>query len=192
MDAVILAGGENKRLSVIKGFLEINGRRIIESNIKLLNGIFRRVIISTNTPDFYFSFGIPMVGDILKYRGPMTGILSTLIALEVSQVFVTACDMPFIRPELVRYIVCKWGKEWDAVIPIFENKPQPLLGVYSKRISESMEKSIKQGERSLRRFLEMANVLYIPEEEIMVIDKGGKSFVNINTIEDYEKVVSSQ
>jgi molybdopterin-guanine dinucleotide biosynthesis protein A len=192
MDAVILAGGENKRLSVIKGFLEINGRRIIESNIKLLNGIFRRVVISTNTPDLYFSFGIPMVGDILKCRGPITGVLSTLIALEASEIFVTACDMPFIKPELIRYIVCKWGKEGDAVIPIFDNKPQPLLGIYSKRISESMEKSIKHGERSLKGFLERANVLYITEEEIRAIDPEGRSFVNINTMEDYEKVVSSQ
>jgi len=36
MKTLILAGGENKRLPVIKGFLEIKGRRIIELNIELL------------------------------------------------------------------------------------------------------------------------------------------------------------
>ena len=30
MDAIILAGGENKRFPVIKGFLEVDGKRIID------------------------------------------------------------------------------------------------------------------------------------------------------------------
>ncbi|MDH5203300.1 MAG: NTP transferase domain-containing protein, partial [Nitrospirota bacterium] len=90
MDALILAGGENKRLSSIKGFIEINGRKIIESTLELLNKIFERVIISTNTPELYFYLGVPMVGDIMKYKGPMTGILSALLSLKAPEIFVTA------------------------------------------------------------------------------------------------------
>ncbi|MEW6215397.1 MAG: molybdenum cofactor guanylyltransferase [Nitrospirota bacterium] len=187
MDALILAGGENKRLPVMKGFLRINRRRIIEFNIELLKGIFDRVIISTNNPEICFYLGVPMVGDIMKYRGPMTGILSVLIATEASELFVIACDMPFIEPELIRYIVDKWAERWDAVIPIFDKKPQPLLGIYSKRIAGIMEESIKHGERSLRGFLKKIDVLYIGEEEVRAIDPEGRSFVNINTIEDYKR-----
>ncbi|MBI5188319.1 MAG: molybdenum cofactor guanylyltransferase [Nitrospirae bacterium] len=207
MDALILAGGENKRLSVLKGFIEIKGKRIIESNIELLSSIFDRVIISTNNPEIYFYLGVPMVGDILKYRGPMTGILSVLISLEVPEIFVTACDMPFIKPELIRYIIDKYStpsltlpprgggqgwEKWDAVIPIFDKKPQPLLGIYSRRIAGSMEESIKQGEKSLKRFLQGMDVLYIDEEEVRIIDPEGRSFININTMEDYEKIVNSE
>ncbi|MEW6675751.1 MAG: molybdenum cofactor guanylyltransferase [Nitrospirota bacterium] len=220
MDALILAGGENKRLSVLKGFIEIKGKRIIESNIELLSSIFDRVIISTNNPEIYFYLGVPMVGDILKYRGPMTGILSVLISLEVPEIFVTACDMPFIKPELIRYIIDKWTqntdtcsafsvqrsatknsslvtshsllKRWDAVISIFDKKPQPLLGIYSKRIAKSMEESIKQGEKSLKRFLQRIDVLYIDEGKVRAIDPEGRSFININTMEDYKQVTSNE
>ena len=224
MDALILAGGENKRLPVMKGFLRINRKRIIEFNIELLNGIFDRVIISTNNPEICFYLGVPMVGDIMKYRGPMVGILSVLIATEASEVFVVACDMPFIKSELIRYIVDKYKTQniaspaqrmaggqgkgridshrgegkgrsespgsdqiWDAVIPIFGRKTQPLLGIYSKKIAGIMEESIKHGKRSLRRFLKKIDVLYIEEEEVKAIDPEGSSFVNINTIEDYKR-----
>ncbi|MEW6162126.1 MAG: molybdenum cofactor guanylyltransferase [Nitrospirota bacterium] len=204
MKALILAGGENKRLPVIKGFLEIEGRRIIESNIELLNGIFDCVIISTNNPECYFYLGVPMVGDIARYRGPMTGILSALVSLEAPELFVTACDMPFIKPELIRYIVDKCRtpntensslvtrhsspkKSWDAVIPIFDNKPQPLLGIYSKKLVKEMENNIRRGIRSLGEFLKKIDVLYISEEEVRAIDPDGRSFVNINTLEDFEK-----
>jgi len=192
MDALIVAGGENKRFPVIKGFLEVDGKRIIESTIELLSKIFDRVIISANDPELYFYLSVPMIGDIIEYRGPMTGILSVLTIPEVSEIFVTACDMPFINAMLIKYIVDKWEKEYDALIPIFDDKPQPLLGIYSKRIAKSMEQSIKNGERSLREFLRGINVLYIKEEEVRNIDPEGRSFININTIEDFQKEIGGE
>lgn len=189
MDALILAGGENKRLPMVKGFLEIDGKRIIESNIDLLKQIFDRVIISTNKPEQYFYLGLPLVGDTMMERGPMTGILSTLSMPEISEIFVTAYDMPFISGELIRSIIDQWNKKWDAVIPVFDKRPQPLLGIYSKTIVQSMENSIKNGTRSLRKFLEGIHVLYINEEDVRKIDREGKSFVNINTPEDVENVI---
>jgi len=187
MDALILAGGENRRMPVTKGFLEINNNKIIESNLELLRNIFKRVLISTNNPELYFYLGVPMVGDVVAYRGPMTGIFSALAMPEVSDVFVTACDMPFINGILINYIVAKWSDMWDAVIPIFNNTPQPMLGIYSKRIVESMEESLKTGKKSLRDFLHEINVRYIQEDEVRNIDREGKSFVNINTMEDLQR-----
>jgi molybdopterin-guanine dinucleotide biosynthesis protein A len=208
MKALILSGGENKRLPVIKGLLEIEGRRIIDLTAELLRGIFDCVIISTNKPEVYFYLGAPMVGDVVQHRGPMTGILSVFMTFEASALFVTACDMPFIKPELVRYITDKWiqdtanlsiitrhsprRKRWDAAIPIFDKKPQPLLGIYSKRTAAKMEEAIKSGNRSLRKFLEKLDVLYIDEKEVKAIDPKGRSFVNINTLEDYKKLMSSE
>ena len=189
MDVLILAGGENKRFPVIKGFLEVGGKRIIESNIELLSKIFDRVIISANDPELYFYLGATMVGDVVEYRGPMTGILSALTIPEVSEIFVTACDMPFIKPELIEYIVDKWEKKYDAAIPIFDKKPQPLFGIYSKRVAKRMEQSIKNGESSLRRFLQGINVFYINEKEVRETDSEGRSFININTIEDFQKEI---
>jgi molybdopterin-guanine dinucleotide biosynthesis protein A len=187
MDALILAGGENKRMPFTKGFLKVNGKRIIESNIELLNGMFNRVIISTNNPELYFYLGVLLVGDVLKHKGPMTGIFSALMLPDVSEVFVTACDMPFINVILAKYMIDRWDNRWDTMVPVFERKPQPLLGVYSKRIAEKMGESIRNGRRSLRDFLKGINVLYILEEEVRSIDREGRSFVNINTLEDLHR-----
>jgi len=189
MNALILAGGENKRLPMLKGFLEINGKRIIESNIELLERIFDKVIISTNSPEHYFYLGRPMIGDTMRERGPMTGILSTLNMPEISEIFVTACDMPFISGELIHYMLGQWDTKWDAAIPFFDRKPQPLLAIYSKTIAQNMENSIKSGTRSLRKFLQGIHVLYISEKDVRRIDREGKSFVNINTPEDVDHVM---
>lgn len=203
MDALILAGGENKRMPVVKGFLEINSSRIIDSIVKLLKGIFDRVIISTNNPELYFYLGVQMVGDVIKCRGPMIGILSGLIATGASEIFVIACDMPFVKPELVRYIVDKWmlstklaahkrlAKSYDALIPFFNKKLQPLFGIYSKSVTKTMEETIRQGRRSLRGFLQELDVLCISEEEVRAVDAEGRSFVNLNTMEDYKIAIGA-
>lgn len=187
MDALILAGGENKRIPLIKGFLEINSRKIIEANIESLLGIFKKVIVSTNSPELFFYLGLPMVGDVIDYRSPMTGIFSALSLPDVSEVFVTACDMPYINVILIQYMIERWTDDCDAAIPVFEGKPQPLFGIYAKTITKKMEENIRNNRRGLREFLQEINVLYISEQDVRNLDPEGRSFVNINTMEDFHR-----
>jgi len=187
MDALILAGGENKRIPMIKGFLEIRNRKIIETNIELLKSIFSRVILSVNHPELYFYLGLPMIGDVFDNRGPMTGILSVFMNTESADIFVTACDMPYINAILIKHMVEKYNYKFDALIPLYDGKPQPLFGIYAKRISGLMEQRIRAGKKSLLDFLKTINVRYINEEEVRNIDPEGRSFVNINTFKDYQR-----
>ena len=77
--------------------------------------------------------------------------------------------------------------EWDAVIPVFEGKPQPLFGIYSKNILDIIEERLNKGLKKLKDMLTEINVLYIKEEEVRQIDPEGRSFLNINTMEDYKR-----
>jgi molybdopterin-guanine dinucleotide biosynthesis protein A len=187
MDAVILAGGENTRIPARKGFIGINGRSIMESDIALFHGLVCRSFISTNEPEVYFYLGASLVGDVISQRGPMSGIFSALVSPGVSEVFVVACDMPFINVSLVKYIIDRWEDKWDAAVPLFNGESQPLLGIYSRKIAARMEDSIRSGRRSLRGFLERISVLYIGEDAVRRIDGKGRSFVNINTMEDLRR-----
>jgi len=225
MTGVILAGGENRRIPLLKGHIEINGQRIIDSNIRLLKNFFDKVVISTNLPESYFYCGVPMVGDIIRQRGPLTGILSVLLNTG-EDIFVIGCDMPFIKPELIKYMADKYKaenterkiqneiplshpspsrgegkgggeslnaelKNWDAVIPIFEGNLQPLPGIYSRNILSVIEERLDKGLRGLREMLTELKVLYIKDEEVKAVDPEGRSFTNINTMEDYKKIVNS-
>ncbi len=187
MDALILAGGENTRMAVPKAAMIINGVRIIDRNIELLKNIFGRIYVSTNTPERYFYTGAILVGDVLHEKGPMTGIYSVLRVPGVSAVFVTACDMPFINVILMKFLIGRWKEDMDALIPVYRNKPEPLFGIYSRNIAGLMEHGIKSGKRSLQDFLGKISVVYVDEEEVRQRDPEGKSFVNINTLEDYQR-----
>ena len=121
MDALILAGGENRRFFFHKGLAEIHGKRIIEITSSLLRKYFNKVWLSTNSPDKYFYLGLPMIGDIINFRGPLTGIFSALLSTGAPEVFVAACDMPFISDDMINLIKDSY-KGQDAVIPVFQRQ----------------------------------------------------------------------
>jgi molybdopterin-guanine dinucleotide biosynthesis protein A len=189
----ILCGGENTRIPVLKGFLEVEGRTIIHRSIEVLGAVFEKVVLSTNMPERYFSFGLPMIGDISRERGPMTGIWSVLAATGEEAVFVVACDMPFVGGKLVSYMVREYrtgGEGYDAVVPVYGGRMQPLFGIYAKGVKDAMERLIVKGDRSLAGMLTGLRVKYIGEDEVRTLDPAGDSFVNINTIGEYEEVIT--
>jgi molybdopterin-guanine dinucleotide biosynthesis protein A len=191
---VILAGGENRRIPALKGFLSVEGKAIIERSIETLTGILGRTVISTNIPEKYFCFGLPLIGDIKEEKGPIIGILSVLAATGEDSVFVVACDMPFVSGKLIRYMVASFEDKMtrnahvDAVIPVFEGKTEPLFGVYRRGVMKTIEGMIHSGRKGLIAMLEDLNVHYITDEEVRAMDPKGASFVNINTMEDYERI----
>lgn len=194
MTGVILAGGENRRFPTLKGFIKIGDSTIIERNLSIMKGMFDEVFISTNTPEKYFYLGAPLIGDVLPSRGPMSGIYSALINSKYDSVFVVACDMPFVKREVISFICDRYAglrsRAIDAVIPIYNNEPQPLFGVYCKTAMPHLEEGIADRKTSLKRFLDKIKTDFIDEPEIRKIDPAGASFVNINTPEDYEKLIA--
>lgn len=188
MIATILSGGRGKRFPYPKGLIDIGGKKLIEINITLLRELVEEVVISSNTPELYFHNGLPVVGDVITQSGPMSGIFSVLFYSKAPEIFVTACDMPYIKKELVMYIIK--NKADQATVPIFQGRPEPLLAVYSRELLNIMEELIRTGNNSLTRMLDMIDVNYIEEEDIKKVDLDGRSFININTPEDYEREIS--
>ncbi|NOZ24504.1 MAG: molybdenum cofactor guanylyltransferase [Nitrospirae bacterium] len=188
---VILAGGDNSRFPVNKGFLCVGGERIIERTLRLFREMFGSVMISTNTPEHYFFSGERMIGDIFPAKGPMGGIYSALLNSATERIFVAACDMPFLNPALVRYlsdIACSA----DVVICSFEGTLHPLFGIYGKGVLEQLEHHLKEGMTGLGRFASDCGARIVHEEEIKKIDPEGASFVNINTVGDFNKFIGGR
>jgi molybdopterin-guanine dinucleotide biosynthesis protein A len=198
----ILAGGENIRMPVLKAFIEVNGERIIERNLKIFKRLFKEIFIVTNQPEFYSYLGIPLLGDIYDVRGPMAGIFTSLINSQNKWVFISACDMPFINEQLIRYMASK-RDNYEAVVPKSPLCPplvkggrggflEPLFAFYSKQLIPSMEKAILANKTGVKDFLDNKMVKYLTIEEIKNIGAETKSFINLNTLEDVKRYLHPQ
>ncbi|MBF0557195.1 MAG: molybdenum cofactor guanylyltransferase [Nitrospirae bacterium] len=196
--AVILAGGVNRRFGAPKSFIDIEGTPIIKRSLSLLKELFDEVFISTNDPEQYFHLadcaGVPLIGDVFSSLGPMSGIYSALINSRGPGIFAVACDMPFLRQDVIRFI-CKehlrYSRECgpcDATVPVFNNEPQPLSAVYSRTLLPHLENALINCKTAMTPFLRGVKTFFIDEADLRVIDPEGRSFTNINTAGDYEAI----
>ena len=177
---VILAGGENTRMPVMKAFIKVDGKPVIEKNLILIQHLFKETFIVTNQPEKYSHLNTLLLGDIHNVRGPMTGITTSLLNSTAPWVFVSACDMPFISSKLILYMYEK-KNGFDAVVPSIKGKAEPLFAFYSKKLLSSMETAVLSERRGLKDFLKGKKVKYISAGEIGKVDPGARSFINLNT-----------
>ncbi len=185
----ILAGGRNKRFPINKSFLKIEGINLIERNIKVLSSICNEVLINTNNPEQYFKFKVGMCADIFPFRGPMSGIHSSLVNAKSDNLLIVACDMPFLKIEVLLFLIESHLKNLErgfhnATIPIYNNKFQPLCGIYHRALIPFFEDHLVNYKNSLSLFLKDVGANFVEERYIREIDPEGLTFLNINTIYD--------
>ena len=130
-----------------------------------------------------------MVEDLIKESGPLGGIFTGLCYSVSKHNFVVACDMPFIKPALIRLFLEKSGA-YDVVIPEVDGEVEPLFALYSKNCIPVMFEHLQKQNLKIRQVLGKLHLKKIGAEEIDRLDKGHLSFFNINTQEDLRRAKS--
>ncbi len=191
MAAIILAGGENRRMGANKAFLEHGGRLILWSLIGALTPLFRDMIVVTREPERYAGFPVRTVQDLYTIRGPLTGIISGLCASTDRYNFCVACDMPFIGTGQVQYLMDA-ARGWEGAVPVRRSPSpagepmlEPLHAVYDRKLLPTMKQFLFGGGRSLQQMIRSFNVRHVTEEELMRVDGQTMSMHNINTPQEY-------
>jgi molybdopterin-guanine dinucleotide biosynthesis protein A len=183
MTGVILAGGASKRMGEDKAFLSLGETVIIERVMGVLSSLFGRVFIVTDDPKKYASFDVEAVADVYPGIGALGGIHTGLFYARDEAAFFCACDMPFILPDLVKYIISKRGRA-AAAVPVVGGNYEPLFSVYGKKCIRHIEAAIEGGEKRIVSFFPAVRIQEITEEELRAVDPELVSLMNINTPED--------
>lgn len=74
MVAIILSGGDNRRMLCNKAFLKIRRKTMIEREIEVLSSLFSKILVVTNTPKNHLHLGVRLVSDFVPGKGPLGGI----------------------------------------------------------------------------------------------------------------------
>ena len=182
---VILAGGLNKRFSGMnKAFLTVGERRIIDAVFDVFTSVFEEIILVTNNPMDYLEWDVNIVTDVYPVHSSLTGIHTGLFYASHPYIFVTACDTPFLKRELVETIVAQIEPGDAVVIPETSDGTEQLCAAYSKTCLSLMERQIKEKQFQIKKMFRKIRVKKIPENVLRGIDPELMSFFNINTEED--------
>lgn len=151
--AYVLAGGKSTRMGQDKGLMPLHKKPLISHVIEKLKPCFEQLNIVSNNP-VYQQFGLVVLPDVYANRGPAAGILTGLQHSKTRLNFFVACDMPFITPQAVQWLLNEAEKsKTDITFPISDTGPEPLFAVYSQNIMPQLEVLVTQGTLKLRQIL---------------------------------------
>lgn len=185
---IILAGGKNSRMGgTNKAFLQIEKERLIDKNIRILKDIFYDVILVVTNPLDYLNLDVTTVTDIIPGKGVLGGLYTGLFYCTDNYAFVTACDMPFLNADFIRYMAEK-TVGYDIVVPSPTDGLQPLCAIYSRVCLPAIRASVHKDRLQIKGFYPGHKLLKIPSETLDAFDPEGRMFTNLNTPEDIEKI----
>jgi molybdenum cofactor guanylyltransferase len=185
--AVILAGGKGSRLNYVeKALLELHGKPILNHIIETLEGCVDEIVVVARDEEqqrkLHLS-GVTIVKDEVQGFGPVAGICSGLNESSFPYAFVAACDMPFIKADVVD-LLFRWAAGYDAAVPY---PPEPLHAVYRREPTiRAARTAIQRRKGAIMYVIDQLRVNYVPKDEIRAIDPDLCTFVNINSLEDIE------
>ncbi len=194
-EAFILAGGRSQRLGLEKPIVELNGEALVRiANTTLLEAKAKEttVVCGSKAELFRPVLGdLNLVDDLRPNLGAIGGIYTALEESHVEDVFVVACDFPFLTPEFIEYLGRRFVEsEVDALVPMQpDGYKQPLCAFYRKSgCSLPLKSLLAESEYapSPRDLLDKVDTEYAEFEEFSHLQGADRFFININTPGDLE------
>ena len=191
---ILLAGGRSRRMGKDKALLPFPGKEhttFVERLATMLTELCDEVLLVARDPTSATLYTLPavwVVTDKVPDYGPLMGLYSGLSAMQAERALVVAVDMPFLQPELVSFLLSQ-PFPGALLVPVVNAVPQVLLAVYPRTVLPLIEERIRQGRRDPRSLLADANVHYIEEAQLRLVDPELRSFVNVNTPEELRGVM---
>jgi molybdopterin-guanine dinucleotide biosynthesis protein A len=188
---IILAGGRSTRMGTNKALLAHPGNpqmTFVEYLVSILTPFCPETfLVARDAHDAakYVLPGVQVITDKVPGGGPLMGLYSGLCVMRAQRALLVAVDMPYIQPELISFLLAQPLSE-ALIVPFVNNAPQVLLALYPRSVLPLIERCIEQGYRGPRFLLDVAPVQYIDEAQLRLIDADLRSFVNVNTPEDWK------
>ena len=185
INGVILAGGLSSRFSCKdKAHLKIREKKILDYIYDVFKDLFNQITIVTSNPLHCIEWNCNIAADIFPVKSSLTGIHTGLFFSSTSHTFFSACDLPFLKKEVVETIIERVNPSDDVIIPETSTGIEPLCAVYSSRCLKPVADNIVRRKFKIQSFFKQVRVKRINEEVLRKKDSELLSFFNINTPED--------
>jgi molybdenum cofactor guanylyltransferase len=195
---IVLAGGPSVRMGRDKAWVELAGRPLVRWVLDALLETTDLQLIVARSVGRLGTLGVRVVADRFDVRAPLTGIHAGLKAAETDLCVVVACDLPLVRPALVKLLTDRIGlaqaivpyvgdvalPALDPGAPVRDAGLQPLLAGYRRTCLEPLEDLLELGAIPTTALVSMLAARILTPDDWHQADPDGRSFFNVNTPED--------
>jgi molybdenum cofactor guanylyltransferase len=183
LSGIVLCGGFSRRMGRDKASLPFGGESLLARVMRIVRDVTPDVVAVAREGQF-LPDGIVAVRDAAEGLGPLAGMAAGLRAVRSDRAFVTACDLPLLRPPLIRRIF-ELSDGYDACVPVIEGWPMTLCAVYRTSLAELADRLVEEGDVGPRTMLALVRTRLVEADELRDADPGLDSFRDCNTPQRY-------
>ena len=130
ISAVLLAGGESRRMGRDKGTLLFRGKPLWQIQLELLRKLApAEIFVSARTDPAWRAADVQFVADDPPSRGPLSGLAASLAKMRTTHLLALAVDMPFMTEEYLKFL-CNQIEPACGVVANIEDRFEPLTAIY--------------------------------------------------------------
>ncbi len=180
--AVILSGGQSRRMGRDKALLEFGGKPMLRHLVELYRPYFDGVYVSVNRAGRFDTAGAGEIVDRRPDIGPLAALESVFLETDAETVFLTATDLPFGDPEVALRLTegCR-GHDACLLSP-----DEPLFAAYRRSCLAAVTRSLDDDNRRLRRLVKTLDWVTVACDE----EKKARILTNVNDPEQYARALS--
>lgn len=173
----ILCGGESRRMGRDKALIEVDGKSLLEQQVKKGELFFNEVILLCGQN--IYQMENRQLPDKMEDTGPLAGMLEALkdgVGHSMSQIAIIPVDLPFLSESTLKKLSkTEPRKTDDAIILKSGENPQPLAGVYNTDLVGKLNSYLYTGNRMVFGFMNQLkySVIQVEESELKNLNKPG-------------------
>jgi molybdenum cofactor guanylyltransferase len=193
LGAVVLCGGESRRMGRPKAWLPFGPEVMLQRVVRLIGTVAGPIVVvaapGQDLPEL--PSGVSIVRDEISGRGPLQGLAAGFGAFGegVDLVYATGTDVPFLEPRWITRL-CELIGDTDLAIPSIGDYYHPLAALYRPRVVLPAIKELLSQDRLRPLFLvEAVKTRVLLEHEMRVVDPELATLRNLNHPEEYERAL---
>lgn len=190
----VLAGGKSSRMGADKVFLDFGGQTLLDRALAVTRTVCGNVTIVGDPAKFAAcdagKYG-PVVADLFPGCGPLGGIHAALKQSPAEFNLMLAVDMPFVSHELLEFLfaAAEDGNNHALItVPRTAKGFQPLCAIYRREFSAVAQMALREGKYKIDSAFSKVPVRVIEEGELAAAGFSERSFFNLNTPEDRQRL----
>ena len=134
--AIVLAGGDSTRMKRDKGLLDLADEPMVCRVVEGVSGVVDEVLVVVGSAEQHRGYSdvlgdrVEVLTDVYGDGSPLVGAITGLRRARGEFAMITACDMPFVSPDVVRWLFAEAEGHDGATFEWPNGWIEPFFSVY--------------------------------------------------------------
>jgi molybdopterin-guanine dinucleotide biosynthesis protein A len=181
--AVLLAGGESRRMGTDKATLLFRGKPLWQIQLELLRKLMpTQIFVSARTDPAWRPADMQFVADNSPSLGPISGLAASLAQMRTKHLLALAIDMPVMNEKYLKSL-CSQIEPARGVIANIADRFEPLAAIYPREALANVQNALSGSDFSLQTLVGRL----VEDKKLRVIsvtEKEKQLFANVNELSD--------